>query len=332
MTTTQRAMSSYPAAMLGARPAKISVIGAGAVGSTLAYAAVIKGVARDIVLYDINKERVEAEALDIAHGIQFTPVGNVIGSDDVEAMRDSDVVVITAGPKQKPGQSRLELAGASAKLMEKMLPQVLEVAPDAVYIMVTNPCDVMTYIGLKITGLPRNQLFGSGTVLDTSRLRYLVGQETGIAVRNIHAYMTGEHGDSEIALWSCAEIGNVPLMQWGETTGGKVFDADSRRRIRTEVANSAYEIIQGKGATNYAVGLAVSNILGAVVRDESRVLTVSTLLEDWQGLSDVCLSAPVIVDRQGAGKLLCPPITLNERDGLTQSALRLRQVARDLGY
>ncbi|MDO5746338.1 MAG: L-lactate dehydrogenase [Actinomycetaceae bacterium] len=332
MTTTQRATSLYPAALAGARPAKVSIIGAGAVGSTLAYAAVIKGVAREVVLYDINRSRVEAEALDIAHGIQFTPVGNVVGSDDVEAMRDSDVVVITAGPKQEPGQSRLELAGASAKLMEKMLPRVVEVAPEAIYIMVTNPCDVMTYVALKITGLPRNQLFGSGTVLDTSRLRYLVGQETGIAVQNIHAYVTGEHGDSEIPLWSCSEIGNVPLAQWGQTVNGGVFDGETRKRIKTDVVNSAYEIINGKGATNYAVGLAVTNILGAVLRDESRVLTISTLLDDWQGLSDVCLSAPTVVDRQGAGKILCPPITLNERDGLTESAKRLRQVARDLGY
>lgn len=327
-----RAQSLYPTTISGSRPSKVSIIGAGAVGSTLAYAAVINGVARDVVLYDINKEKVEAEALDIAHGIQFTPVGTVTGSDDVESMRDSDIVVITAGPKQEPGESRLDLADRSAKLMETLLPSVLEVAPNAIYIMVTNPCDVMTYIALKITGLPSNQVFGSGTVLDTSRLRYLTSLETGIAVQNIHAYVAGEHGDSEIPLWSCSEIGNVPLMQWGQTTGGAVFDADLRERIKMDVINSAYRIIEGKGATNYAVGLAVTNILKAVLRDESRVLTVSTLLNDWQGISDVCLSVPTIVGRNGAGKTLVPPITLNERDGLTKSAMRLRQVAKDLGY
>lgn len=325
-----RAETLYPAT--GSRPSKISIIGAGAVGSTLAYAAVIKGVARDVVLYDINKQKVEAEALDIAHGIQFTPVGTVVGSDDIESMRDSDVIVVTAGPKQQPGQSRLDLAGGSAKIMEDLLPKLLNVAPNAIYIMVTNPVDVMTYIALKITGLPATQLFGSGTVLDTSRLRYLVSRATGIAVQNIHAYVTGEHGDSEIPLWSCAEIGNVPLRQWGQTTGGTIFDANLRNSIKDEVVNSAYHIIDGKGVTNYAVGLAVTNILKAVLRDESRVLTVSTLLDDWQGISDVCLSVPTIVGRHGAGMSLVPPITLNERDGLTASALSLRQVARELGY
>lgn len=194
--------------------------------------------------------------------------------------------------------------------------------------------DVLERCGLlqRVPGLPRNQVFGSGTVLDTSRLRYLVSQHTGVATQNIHAYIAGEHGDSEVALWSSAEIGNVPLEHWGPTLDGGHFDAELRRSIAKDVVESAYRIIDGKGATNYAIGLAASNIVGAVLRDENRVLTISTLLEDWEGISDVCMAAPTIVGRAGAGRVLNPPLTLNERDGLTASATRLRQVARDLGF
>jgi L-lactate dehydrogenase len=292
----------------------------------------MRGDARSIVLQDINKAKVEAEALDIAHGIQFTPTGSVEGSDDVEIVSGADLVIVTAGAKQKPGQSRLELAESTVALMRNIVPNLQRVAPDARFMFITNPVDVVTYVALKLTGLPRNQVFGSGTVLDTSRLRYLVSLQTGVATQNIHAYVAGEHGDSEVALWSSAEIGNVPVRHWGPTLSGRLFDAELRSEIAQEVIQSAYKIIEGKGATNYAIGLAASNIAGAVLRDESRVLTISTLLEDWEGISDVCMAAPTIVGRPGAGRVLNPPLTLAERDGLTASAQRLRQVARGLGF
>ncbi|WP_341728120.1 L-lactate dehydrogenase [Brooklawnia sp.] len=330
-TPTNSAESLYPSRR-DSRPTKIAIIGAGAVGSTLAYACVIRGLAREVVLQDINKQKVEAEALDIAHGIQFTPAASVAGSDDVEICRDADVVIVTAGARQQPGQSRLELAGATVSIMEKVLPGLTAVAPNAVYIMVANPVDVVTYASLKISGLPPQQMFGSGTVLDTSRLRYLVSLETGTAVQNIHAYIAGEHGDSEVPLWASAEIGNVPLSRWGATLSGGEFDADLRARIGHEVMESAYKIIEGKGSTNYAVGLAVSRIIGAVLNDEQRVLTVSTLLDDWAGITDVCMSAPTIVGRSGAGRRLLPYLSMDERDALTASGIRLREVARSLGY
>ena len=172
------AQSLYPGS--SGRPSKIAIVGAGAVGTAVAYACLMRGDARDIVLHDINKPKVEAEALDMAHGIQFTPSGSVEGSDDVEIVRGADLVIVTAGAKQKPGQSRLELAGSTVDLMRKILPNLLNVAPEARYMFITNPVDVVTYAALKITGLPRNQVFGSGTVLATSRLRYLVTLETGL--------------------------------------------------------------------------------------------------------------------------------------------------------
>ena len=329
---TNAAQGSYPIGKPSGRPSKVAIIGAGAVGSTLAYACVTKGVAREVVLQDIAKEKVEAEALDIAQGIQFTSAGSVAGSDDPEICRDADVIAVTAGAKQKPGQSRLDLAGATVGIMEKVLPNLLKVAPNAVYILVANPVDVVTYCSQKITGLPENQIFGSGTVLDTARLRYLVSLETGTAVQNIHGYIAGEHGDSEVPLWSTTQIGGVPIEEWGTTVDGKPFDAAVRDRIATDVVRSAYRIIEGKGVTNSAVGLAVSRIIAAVLNDEQRVLTISTLLDGWEGISDVCMSVPTIVGREGAGRRLLPYISMAERDALTTGAIHLRDIARSLGY
>ena len=314
------------------RPSKLTVVGAGAVGTAVAYSAAISGVARSVALYDINGPKVRADALDIAHGIQFTPTGTVEGSDDINILKGSDLVIVTAGAKQKPKQSRLDLAQSTVDLMKIIVPQMLEVAPDAIYMFVTNPVDVVTYAALKISGLPRNQVFGSGTVLDTSRFRYLISQETGISSKSIHALIAGEHGDSEVALWSSAEIGNVPVQEWGTTLSGKPFDDVLKERIARDVVNSAYESIEGKGATNFAIGLASTAIATAVLRDEHRVMTISSLLEDWAGISDVCMAAPTVVTRNGAGRTLVPPMSGREFAGLRKSADEIKAVAKSLGF
>lgn len=320
----------------GRRTTKLAVVGAGSVGATLAYAALMRGAARSVALYDINASKVQAEALDLGHGIQFMPMADITGSDDIEVCRDADVVVVTAGAKQKPGQSRLDLAGATISLVRSILPRLVEVAPDAVYVMVTNPVDVVTYAALKISGLPPHQLFGSGTVLDSSRLRYLLAQHTGVAVQNVHAYIAGEHGDTELPLWSTATIGPIPVLRWPGVPGpdgtpvGRLT-AEDRDRIAEEVVNSAYRIIEGKGATNYAVGLAGSRIIEAVLNDEGRILPVSTLLQDYRGISDVCLSVPSVVGRQGVGARLEISLSEEELDGLRRSADAVRSVARRFG-
>lgn len=315
------------------RTTKLAVVGAGAVGSTLAYAALMRGAARTVALMDINAAKVEAEVLDLSHGVQFVPEAQVIGSDDVSVCADADVVVVTAGAKQKPGQTRTELAGATIDLMKKILPGLVATAPNAVYIMVTNPVDVVTYASLKISGLPPSQLFGSGTVLDTSRLRFLIAQHCGVAVRNVHAYIAGEHGDTEIPLWDSATIGGVPLLEWNRQSEhhGPLNDGD-RARIADEVVNSAYKIIEGKGATNYAVGLAGTRIIEAILMNEHSVLPVSSLLTDYYGISDVCLSVPSIVGRRGVYEQLQVPLSDAEYDGLKASADHLRAVAREFGF
>lgn len=311
-------------------PSTLAVVGAGAVGATLAYAALIRGVARRVVLYDINSKKVRAEALDLAHGVQFMPMAQVAGSDDIEICKGADVVVVTAGAKQEPGQTRMDLAESTVGMMRKIVPGLVEQAPDATYIMVTNPVDVVTYAALKLSGLPPTQLFGSGTVLDSSRLRYLVGDACGVAVQNVHAYMAGEHGDTEIPLWSTASIGGLPLSQWEKETGQ--LGEQQRDQIADRVVNAAYEIIEGKGATNYAVGLAGTRIIESVVRDEQRVLPVSTLIDDWHGISDVCMSVPTIVGRSGAEKRLRLPVSERELEQLKASADSIRATARKLGF
>ncbi|GIG23187.1 L-lactate dehydrogenase [Cellulomonas chitinilytica] len=313
------------------RRSKLAIVGAGAVGSTMAYAALMRGAARTVALYDINSAKVNAEVLDLGHGIQFMPMAEVVGSDDISVCADADVVMFTAGAKQKPGQTRMDLAEATISLVRKVLPSLVEVAPDAVYVMVTNPVDIVTYAALKLSGLPPTQLFGSGTVLDSSRLRYLIAQRTGVAVQNVHAYIAGEHGDSELPLWSSASIGAVPLLEWNGLGEHGPLTAQVRDEIAREVVESAYRIIEGKGATNYAVALAGSRIIEAILNDERRILPVSSLLDDFYGISDVCLSVPTIVGAQGVSDRLAVPMSVDELAGLRRSADALRAVAQRFG-
>lgn len=313
------------------RTAKIGIVGAGSVGATIAYAAMIRGVAKQISLFDVAKSKVDAEVLDLNHGLMFVPMASIEGSTDVEVLRDSDVVVVTAGAKQNPGQTRIDLAGANAELCKKILPEVLRVAPNAILLMVTNPVDVVTQIALKITGLPQERVIGSGTVLDSSRFRYLLARHCNVAVQNVHAYIAGEHGDSEIPLWSSASIGNIPLTQWSVEGHGKLTE-EVKREIIHNVKDAAYQVIQGKGATNYAVGLAVTNILEAILHNEGRVLPVSSLLKDYRGMNDVCLSVPRIVNRCGVEQPLPVPMTVDEEAGLRASADRICEVVRTLGF
>src|SRR4051812_21161818 len=196
------------------RPSKIAIVGAGSVGATIAYAAMIRGVAKQIALYDVNRAKVSAEVLDLNHGLQFVPMATIEGSDEIAICKDADVVVITAGAKQKPGQSRMELAAANTAICRTLVPKLIEVAPNAILLLVTNPVDVITYVTLKVSGLPRARVLGSGTVLDSARFRFLIARRLKVAVPNVHALIAGEHGDSEVPLWCSATVANIPLHQW----------------------------------------------------------------------------------------------------------------------
>ena len=309
---------------------KIAVVGAGSVGATIAYACLIRGIGRTIALYDVEAAKTRAEVLDLNHGLQFVPQATVVGSDDIEVCRDADLVAITAGAKQKPGQTRMELAEANVALCKALVPRLLEVAPDAILLLVTNPVDVITYAALRYSDLPPRRVFGSGTVLDSSRLRLLIADHCGVAVQSVHAYIAGEHGDSEIPLWSSAAIGSVPLLAW-EVPGRPPLDAAAREDIHRRVVGAAGEIIRGKGATNYAVGLASARIIEAVLYDQRMVLPVSSLLDGQAGIHDVCLSLPSVVDRLGVELVLPSPLSEGEVTGLRRSADMVRGVIRSLG-
>lgn len=309
---------------------KVAIVGAGSVGTAIAYAGLIRGVAREVALYDVNRAKVDAEVLDLNHGVQFVPMAEVTGSDDVGICADADVIVITAGAKQKPGQTRLDLAHANVALCRRIVPELLHVAPEAVFLVVTNPVDVVTYAALKASGLPRSRVFGSGTVLDSSRFRFLIAQRCRVAVQSVHAFVAGEHGDSEVPLWSSATIGHVPLHEWQVQGHGRLTVRD-RTEIFQNVKTAAQQIIVGKGATNYAIGLATARILEAVLRDENRVLPVSSLLEDYRGIGDVCLSVPSIVGRNGVGAALPVPMNDNELAGMRRSAEVVREAIAAAG-
>jgi L-lactate dehydrogenase len=317
--------------MIGEKTNRIAIVGAGAVGATVAYACLIRGVAGRIGLYDIDAKKAQAEALDLNHGLQFVPPGMVEASDDVAVCAGARVIVITAGAKQKPAQSRMDLAAANAAIARTLVPQLVKEAPEAILLLVTNPVDVMTYIVLKLSGLPRERVFGSGTVLDSSRFRQLIAQRCKVAVANVHAYIAGEHGESEIPLWSSASIGSILLRDWAVARHGKLSVRD-RTEIFQNVKDAARQIIEGKGATNYAIGLATARILESVLRDENRILPVSSLLSDYRGISDVCLSVPSIVNHAGVEQALAVPMNENEEAGLRNSAEAIRGVVKSLGY
>ena len=313
------------------RPNKIAIIGAGSVGATIAYACLIRGIGKHLAIYDVSRKKVDAEVLDLNHGLQFVPMATVEGSDDVAVCKDADVVVVTAGAKQKPGQTRMDLAGANAAICRELIPKLVSVAPNAVILLVTNPVDVITYITLKLSGLPNQRVLGSGTVLDSSRFRFLIARRCNVAVQNVHAYIAGEHGDSEIPLWSSASIANVPLKDWAVPGHGKLTVRD-RVDIFENVKTAAAQVIEGKGATNYAIGLATAKILEAIVHDENRILPVSSLLSGYQGIDDVCLSVPSIVKRAGVEQALHVPLNDAELAGLRNSAETIRGAIRSLGF
>ena len=308
---------------------KVSVIGAGGVGATIAYASLIRGAPKTVALYDIDRDKVRAEVLDLNQGSQFYPTADVIGSDDIAVTGDSDIVVITAGAKQKPGQTRLELAAVNVAMCRSLVPALLEQSPDALLLVVTNPVDIVTYAAVQASGFPSRRVFGSGTVLDSSRLRTLLAQHCDVAVHSVHAFIVGEHGDSQVAAWSRASIGGVPVRDWS-AAGRSSLDEQALDQIARKVVTAAEEIIRGKGA-DFAVGLATAGIVEAVLHDESSVLPVSSLLSGEYGIDDVCLSLPSIVDAKGVDVVLTPPLTDAEVAALRRSAETGRGVERSLG-
>ncbi|MGI6112612.1 MAG: L-lactate dehydrogenase [Mahellales bacterium] len=307
---------------------KVTIIGAGMVGATAAYALMMGHVVSEIALVDIDEERVEGEVMDLNHGVSFVPHTRVkIG--DYGDCADSNIIIITAGVAQKPGQTRLDLVVENTRIYKEIIPRIISYTRDAILLIVTNPVDILTYVALKISGLPEGQVIGSGTVLDSSRFRYLLSQHCKVNVRNVHGYIIGEHGDSEVAVWSLANIAGTRVDDYCPLCGGGCEEG-YKDGIYKQVRDSAYHIIDAKGSTYYAVGLAISRIVESIIMDENSVLTVSTLMKGYYGVEDVCLSLPCIMNSKGVDKVLNLPLNSKEINAFRDSAEKLKDTIQNV--
>lgn len=311
--------------MLEGRTAtRLAIVGAGSVGATLAYQLCVQGIAPDIALIDTNREKAEAEALDIAQG---TPMGRTvrIRAAGYEACRDAEIVVITAGAKQKPGETRLDLLGRNAALMRAVAASVLSSGFQGIFVVISNPVDVLTFLVRLYSGFPPERVIGSGTILDSSRLREYIGRHCRVSAQNIHAYVLGEHGDTSVLAWSLLTIAGIRLSDYCPTCeGGCALRAIKEAAVRS-VREAAYTIIKAKGATYYGIAQAATLLIQAIVRDERRILPVSTMHADYHGVRDTAFSLPTLVSRAGAEKVL--PVTLppDEETALRASAQFIAQ-------
>lgn len=309
---------------------KLVVIGAGAVGSTTAYTIMLSGIFQEIVLIDINRNKADGDALDMSHGVSFVkPV--TVTSGDYTDCKDADIIVIAAGAPQKDGETRLDLLKDNVKILRSIIECVMKYAPDDVILMpVSNPVDILTYVTYRISGLSKNQVLGSGTVLDTSRLKYMISKETGVDARNCHTYIIGEHGDSEVAAWSVTNIGGMTMNEFCRYTDRCSIDRLDEMYVK--VKNAAYEIIEKKGATYYAIAVAVRRICECIAGDENSVLTVSGIFQGEYDIRDVALSVPTIVNGGGVERILEVPFSKEEMKGLRDSAHTLSELLREIGF
>lgn len=310
---------------------KVTIIGAGNVGATIAYTLSLGTIASEIVLIDINKEKVEGEVMDIVQGASFREPISVIAGDYADA-KDSDIVIITSGVGRKPGQTRIELAQTNVNILKSITPQIVSVAPKALYVIVSNPVDIMTYVFTKISGLPENQIIGSGTVLDTARLRYDLSHHFKVAQKNIHAYVFGEHGDTSFIPWSCADISGCSLMDYEDLMikKGVVSERVDTEKTLEYVRKSGGEIIAKKGATFYAVSASVKKICNALVAAYDSVSTVSSMMHGEYGIEDVCLSTMTIIGPEGVKGKVPAKLTYEEISKLQASANALKEVIKNL--
>jgi L-lactate dehydrogenase len=309
---------------------KIAIIGAGAVGSAIAYVVMLRGLTNELVLVDKQTEKAMAEQMDLNHGAMFVPKMNIVHGD-VPDCAGAQVVVMTAGTKFQAGQSAFDLARANAGIFRKLIPEVMKVAPDARLLIVSNPVDLLTELARRLSGLPSERVFGVGTALDTSRFRFLLGQFFGVAAGRVHAYIIGESGDHEVPVWSSARIGNVQLDEL-RLPNRPPLDARTKRQIFQLVRENAVTVVRHKGAPTWATGLVAAQVLEALLRDEGAVFTVTRLIQKFHGVTGVCLSLPHLVTAQGASAALDLPCSDEERRAFLKSATTVGETIDNLGF
>ena len=303
---------------------KAAMIGCGAVGATSAFSLMQSGLFSELVLIDANQQKAEGEATDLSHGLPFgRPMKIYAGTYD--DLADCYLIIITAGAAQKPDETRIDLVNKNVKIFKSIIPEIVKRNTEGILLVVSNPVDILTYVTLKLSGFPTNRVIGSGTVLDTARLKYLLGEHLQVDSRSIHAFIIGEHGDSELAVWSSANVSGVDLNHFCELRG-HYNHMEAMERIYTEVRDSAYEIIEKKGATYYGIAMAVRRICESIIRNEHSILPISSLICGHYGLEDVCMGVPTVVGRNGAETVLDIPLNGLEQRKLMASADALRKV------
>ena len=309
---------------------KITVIGTGSVGSTIAYTLTIEGIASEIVMIDINNEKALGEALDIRQGTPFCNPCNIYAGTYEDAA-GSDIVVITSGVARKAGQSRLDLAQTTVDILKSITEQIVKYAPDATYVIVSNPVDILTYAFTKYSGIPEERIIGSGTILDTARLRSRLSEYYSVSQQNVHAYVLGEHGDSSFVPWSVANISNVPVEDYGKSVLKSAnFPELHKEEVENYVRKSGARVIQRKGATFYAVSVSVCHICKCLLSGIDTTMTVSTMLHGEYGIDDVCLSLLNVVGRNGVHNKIVLPLNDKEIEDLHKSAESLKEVMRNI--
>jgi L-lactate dehydrogenase len=310
------------------QPKRVAIIGSGHVGSTCAYALLLSGLAAEIVLINLDHERAEGEAMDLNHSMLFAHPLRVWAGDYADC-EGADIVVLAAGVAQEPGETRLDLLRRNKQVFQQIIPQVVKYTRNAILIVVTNPVDVLTQVAWRVSGLPTTQVIGSGTILDTARFRYLLSRHFHVEPRSVHAFIIGEHGDSQIPVWSLANIAGIRLEDFGRLNGYALND-DLKETIAHDTRRAAYEIIQRKGATYYAIAAGLVRIIEAIVRNEDSVLTVSSLVRGTYHLNDVCISLPSVVNQQGIAQVLELPLAAKEHTALEKSVQVVRAAIESL--
>lgn len=305
---------------------KVILVGDGAVGSSFAYAMTLQGIANEIGIVDIAKEKTQGDAIDIADATSFSYPKNVYAAEYSDA-KDADLVVITAGAPQKPGETRLDLVNKNLKILKTIVDPVVESGFNGIFVVAANPVDILTYGTWKLSGFPKERVIGSGTSLDTARLRKFVGQELNVDPRSIHGYVLGEHGDSEFVAWSHLTIGGLTMVEY-QQTHPEITD-EKLQAINDRVVNSAYEIINLKGATFYGIGTALARIAKALLADEKTVLPLSVYMNGQYGVQDLYVGSPVVVNRNGVQEILEVPLNAAEQEKMNNSAAQLTKVAHD---
>jgi len=303
---------------------KIAIIGAGKVGSTFAFSLMISGLAREIVLIDKNESLAIGECMDLNHGLSFAHPTKIYAAG-YEGCENADIVVITAGANQKPDQTRTDLVHTNVAIFKEIVPAIVKYTSDAILLVVTNPVDILTYVTLKLSGFPSNRVIGSGTVLDTARLKYMISDYARVDTRNVHAYIIGEHGDTELPVWSNATIGGMDVETYCSEYAKLGNVRNELNELFLKVKNSAYEIIKLKGATNYSIAMALVKITKSIIRNENSILPVSTLITDYYGINDVCISIPSIVNINGVEQSVKIELSAEEEDLFKLSANTLRK-------